>query len=145
VHEEVTLSYKDALDMFFERSNAMQTFWNFYLTVIFALIALFASIRPVRNLNVLKWCVLLGFIVFAIVNLGALVNVADQRLRLAGVVGRLASTDVASSTLAPSLDPPQVWQVWVLHIVGDLVTIAAIWLLTATKQREAAEMQPGTA
>jgi hypothetical protein len=134
------MNYKDALNMFFERSNAMQTFWNFHITIILALIAFFASIRPNPNLRILKVFVTGAFIAFAIVNLLALTNVADQRLKLVQVFHTLSQSAVdkaVTGVIAPTLDPPAIWQVCVVHIMGDALTVGAIWLLAAKKQREA--------
>jgi hypothetical protein len=37
------MDFKDLVSLYFERSNAIQTFWNFYLTVILGLSAFFGS------------------------------------------------------------------------------------------------------
>jgi hypothetical protein len=39
----------EALSLFFERSNALQTYWNFHLTVILGLLAFFGTTRITRK------------------------------------------------------------------------------------------------
>jgi hypothetical protein len=62
----------------FERSNAMQMYWNFYITIVLALMAFFGTVKTVSN-QIFTGILILAFIAFAMVNLGALREV-DQQL-----------------------------------------------------------------
>ena len=66
------MEFKDLVSLYFERSNAIQTFWNFYLTVIFGLLAFFESQKmPVGNRALPTLVFSLAFAGFAAFNLHA--------------------------------------------------------------------------
>lgn len=104
------MEYKDALTMFFERSEAMQTFWNFHITVILGLIAFFASVPVTPRLPVVRNFIMVVFLAFVVVNCGALINVTQQRLRLVEYCDTLANNakaanaQAASAKIAPSAE-----------------------------------------
>lgn len=77
------MDYKDAVTQLFERSNAMQSYWGFYITVSAALIGFFGTARrPVAVTRVLVGL----FIVVASVNLNGISDVARQRAMLRGLL-----------------------------------------------------------
>jgi hypothetical protein len=132
------MNYKEALEIFFERSNATQTFWNFHLTVILALIAFIATVKVNTSLRLLAVFLTVAFAVFACVNLKALVTVTDQRLALAAVIKAKADADRETSNLInPTIVAPKVWQVCVSHLLGDIFAVVAIWTMVLSKQRKA--------
>ncbi len=134
------LSTKDLLDFYFRCSDSMQTFWNFYITVVLGLVAFFASVKlPKRPLALV---ITTAFIVFAIVNLSGLHDLTLQRLTGAGQVKRNADPreegakdDPLAKLFAGTLHPPEFWQVANLHITIDIITITTIWLLVLRKTK----------
>ena len=68
---------KDLLDFFFHCSDSMQTFWNFYITIVLGLIAFFASTKnPSKSM---AGIITIAFVLFAIVNLSGLHDLTNQR------------------------------------------------------------------
>jgi hypothetical protein len=55
--------FKDAISLYFERSNALQTYWNYQLTVILGLLGFFAATkfgskaRRLEGENCRRYCV----------------------------------------------------------------------------------------
>jgi hypothetical protein len=73
------MEFKDAVTQLFERSNAMQSYRGFYITIVGALLAFFGAARRSRRVTQILSGV---FIVIAIVNLDGIRDVAKQRVML---------------------------------------------------------------
>jgi|ERR1051325_3021744 hypothetical protein len=79
------MNFNEAISHLFERSNAMQSFWGFYISIAGALLAFFGTGK--RSKYVTRILLLL-FIVIAGVNLNGMSDVAKQRQMLRGLVER---------------------------------------------------------
>ena len=101
---ETLMEFKDALTLYFERSNAMQVFWNFYITVNLAIIAFFGSRDASKDNRFVAAIITVAFTVFAIVNCNGLYDVTQQRIALKGLIAESASTakGISAATLAAS-------------------------------------------
>src|SRR5689334_16266380 len=137
--------------MIFERGNATQSFWGFYISVSLALVACVGAQRgPVR---VAAFCSI-AFIGFACANLEGMTKAASQRQFLYDQLVDLAervkagakiqtASDVAVSAdamvqkLREVAQPPPVNQMRWFHIVRDVAILAAIWILTLFPRRDA--------
>ena len=73
------MEFKDAVTQLFERSNAMQSYWGFYISVAAALLAFLGTAK--RSRRVTQVLVAL-FVVIAGVNLDGIRDVARQRAML---------------------------------------------------------------
>jgi hypothetical protein len=73
------------LGILFERGNAMQTFWGFYIAVAFGLIAFFGSGRRSVSLATLMSIV---FLSFPVVNCDGMYDIARQRRALFQILDR---------------------------------------------------------
>lgn len=127
------MEFKDALTIFFERSTAMQTYWNFYVTIVLAYIAFFGSIKPSPTTRHAATLLTAGFLVFAVVNLEALLDVTRQRWVLREllvaqppVLEALPDANIVAS-VTTMLTPPRVIGVIAVHVIGDILTLIAIW------------------
>jgi len=132
------MDFKDVAGHLFERSNAMQSFWSYYITISGALLAFFGSSRRSIPLTIL---LTIAFIGIAAANLGGMKNVAQQRVALRALLMN-AKTEKADqvfkaplpsqAVIAAYLDvppPPPVAGVVATHLCCDVVVIAAIWVL----------------
>lgn len=132
------MDFKDVAGHLFERSNAMQSFWSYYITISGALLAFFGSSRRSIPLTIL---LTVAFIGIAAANLGGMKNVAQQRVALRALLMH-AGTEKAdqvfkiplpSDTVVKAyLDfppPPPVKGVVTTHLCCDAMVIAAIWVL----------------
>ncbi len=127
------MEFKDVATQFFERSNAMQAFWGYYITIALALVTFFgASPRSRRLASVLT----AAFLGVAAVNLDGMTDVARQRLALWTLLqdhGFRVSPDVVQ--LYTAARPPAPCSVVVVHLFCDAIVVAAIWLLTLSGEK----------
>ena len=116
------------LPILFERSNATETFWNFYIVVALGILGFFSSAKPMANLRTVQILFTAGFLGFAFTNLDALLWVFAQRKALANEIMTL----IPSGPLAPLKDnilPPGKTLVVVFHVACDITVLAMIWFL----------------
>jgi hypothetical protein len=140
------MELRDLIGLYFERSNAMQTYWNFYITVILALIAFFGSAKPSAKTKYLAGILTLAFIMFAVVNYDALNDVTRQRITAKALIEEAAKQPQASAQALPNesvfsalkdkLNPPTEGQLLLVHGLGDLFAIAGIWFLALRKSAD---------
>jgi len=132
------MEFKDAATQLFERSNAMQGFWGFYITIAAALLGFFGTARrPLEVILILS----LVFILIAKVNLDGIRDVAKQRVMLRGLLESAGKSDAQSPLLKSTppaevidgylrtVHPPSVRSVVTTHLVFDGVVLGAIWFL----------------
>jgi heme/copper-type cytochrome/quinol oxidase subunit 4 len=136
---------KDVVTLYFERANAMQTFWSFYITIILALLAFFSSAKLGKKAVQVGVILSLAFAFFAAVNLwGGLREVTHQRKAVADLIHNwnfedgkqpeAAGRDKAMwKVLEPTMHAPPWNEVVLTHLIGDVLTLVAIWFV-ASKQ-----------
>lgn len=133
------MEFKDLLGLYFERSNAMQMYWNFYITIVLALMAFFGTVKISSETKYVVGILILAFIAFALVNLGALREVDQQRIDAKALIEQGAfrkNPDLNETTvrlLLKDMNPPSLAGVTTLHIISDLFTISAILILVLKK------------
>lgn len=140
---EFSMTYAELVQVYFERSNALQWYWTLYVIVIGGLLA-FASIRKTPDrLTTLLVTILYCF--FAYKNLGAIQDVTVQRfavldaLKQASAASADASVGAVSRLIEPTLVPPAFDGVRTFHIASDVLTVAAIWAMELRRRRAAAQ------
>ena len=132
------MDLKDVAAQFFQRSDAMQTFWGFYITISLALLAFFGNAPRTKRLAGILTAAFVGV---ATVNLGGLIVVARQRLALRDLLreavgpnaGRFYSTPpkpALASVYVNVAGAPSLIGIVGTHLFCDVVVITAIWLLT---------------
>jgi len=123
---------KDLLQMYFERSIAVQTFWNFEVTIAFAIIAFFGSVRmTATRARLLATLFTIGYIGFVSVNLSGIHEVTEARLALQSILVS-ASRENPSKLPLPlisTVHPPQFWMMCAMHLFVDVIVISTVWYL----------------
>ena len=71
------MNYSDLIHLYFERSNAMQAYWNLYVVIVGGLLA-FSSLRK-QPAAITTAIVSILFLLFAYKNLDAMHDVTGQR------------------------------------------------------------------
>ena len=133
------MEFKDLLSLYFERSNAMQMYWSFYVTIVLALMAFFGTVKVSSEIKYVVGILLLAFIAFATVNLGALREVNQQRIDAKALIEQgafkkdNAPDEPTVRLLLKDMNPPSIAGVITFHIIADLFTIAAILTLVLKK------------
>ncbi len=132
------MTYSDLIQLYFERSNALQAYWTLYVVVVGGLLA-FSSLRHVpAPLTTLIVSVL--FSVFAYENLDAIATVSVQRhatLALISKVDPAATPSVAPvrQQLEPTLTPASESSSRRTHLIGDVLTLLAIWAMEFNRRQ----------
>lgn len=131
------MEFKDLVTLYFERSNALQTYWAFYTTIVLALLAFFGSIKPSRQKLLIAVVLSLSFISFAAVNLDALRSVTKARIAcrdliFSGRLDNLPSQEVQQH-IEQIITPWPFAGVAVMHVAGDIFTVGSIWFLVLLK------------
>lgn len=135
------MSAKDVLAMLFERGNAMQSFWGFYITIALGLMAFFGSAQRSRRLAAL---VSIIFLAFAAVNLSGIYDIARQRVVFFDLLATSGSSSETIGTsslplqtrqaLLTASEPPNPTGVVAFHIMADAGVLGAVWLLTLLRR-----------
>lgn len=135
------MNYNELIQLYFERSNAMQQYWNLYVIIVGGVLA-FSSLRkqPAAITTALV-CIL--FALFAYKNLDAMKDTTAQRFATLEAIKQFdpgASAGSNSSKqvrdlLEPTFTPATFGSVKATHIISDLLTIAALWAMELRRRR----------
>lgn len=141
------MNYNELIQLYFERSSAMQAYWNLYVLIVGGLLA-FSSLRK-QPAAITTALVSILFALFAYENLDAMHDTTVQRFATLEAIKQYDSSGaiVASSKqtrdlLEPTLTPATYSSVRATHVTSDVLTIAAIW---AMEFRRRWLRQPGPA
>lgn len=137
------MRYSELIQLYFERSNALQGYWTLYVVVIGGLLAV-SSQRKQRDLLTTALVTVL-FSFFAYKNLGAIHDTTLQRFAALRAIQQVSpagpdTRDVKQvrEILDPTLTPPAYEGVRNFHIASDLLTIATLWAMERRRVRSAA-------
>jgi hypothetical protein len=127
------MTFSDLVQLYFERSNALQWYWTIYVLVIGGLLA-FSSLRKERDLITTALITVL-FCFFAYKNLGAIHDVTVQRFAVLQAIKESSSPQNAADLrsvrefLEPTMIAPAYEGVRNFHVASDLITLAALWAM----------------
>jgi hypothetical protein len=129
------MTYSNLIQLYFERSIALQWYWTIYVIIIGGLLA-FSSLRQ-RKDTVTTLLLTVLYLCFAYKNLGAIEDTTAERAAILSVVKQhVPSSDPSEidvkrlgEVLEPTLVPSTVAEVRYFHAATDLLTIAAIWAM----------------
>jgi hypothetical protein len=137
------MRYADLVQLYFDRSNALQSYWTLYVVVIGGLLA-FSSLRKDRNFLVAGLVTVL-YVCFAYKNLGAIGDATAQRLAILDAIKQfsIASNAPADADaertvrglLEPTLTPPNFGGTRTFHVASDVLTVAALWTLVLSRRK----------
>jgi len=139
------MKYNELIQLYFERSNALQAYWTLYVVVIGGLLA-FSSLRK-QPAALTTALVTLLFALFAFKNLDAIHDVTVQRF---SVLQAIKQTDATASneiqqiraTVEPTLIPASFASVKATHLTADLLTILALWAMEYRRRKYATDSVP---
>ena len=134
------MHYNDLIQLYFERSNALQSYWTLYVVVAGALLA-FSSLRKVPDL-VTTILVSVLFTIFAHQNLAGLHDAAVQRLAVLETI-RQRGPEVPDdgvvrsmhTVFEPTLTPVTYENIRSFHVVSDALILAAIWAMELRRRK----------
>ncbi len=142
------MPYNDLIQLYFERSGALQSYWTLYVVVVGAVLA-FSSLRKVPD-PVTTLLVSVLFLVFAHQNLGGLRDAAAQRLAVLQTIKQVApaaadpvETRTMREIFEPTLTPVAYGGVRNFHLLSDVLTLAALWTMELRRRRAVAAERKG--
>lgn len=134
------MNYNELIQLYFERSTAMQQYWNLYVVVVGGVLA-FSSLRkqPAAITTALV-CIL--FALFAYNNLDAMKDTTAQRFATLDAIKQFDSGTAAAppskqvrELLEPTLTPATYNSVRSTHVISDILTIAALCAMELRRRR----------
>ena len=136
------MKYNELIQLYFERSNALQAYWTLYVVVLGGLLAFSSMNKQPAFLTTLIVTVL--FSLFAYKNLDAIHNTTLNRFATLQVIkqsGASPGEDPAvkqlREVLEPTLIPASYSSVRSTHVVSDVLTVAALWAMELRRRKYA--------
>src|SRR5215468_4896586 len=134
------MNYNELIQLYFERSTAMQQYWNLYVIIVGGVLA-FSSLRK-QPAAITTLLVSLLFVLFAYNNLNAMKDTTAQRFATIEAIKQFDSGASAASPskqvrdlLEPTLTPATYNNVRTTHVISDILTIAALWAMELRRRR----------
>ncbi|MBA2433171.1 MAG: hypothetical protein H0V56_13835 [Chthoniobacterales bacterium] len=131
------MNYSELIQLYFERSNALQAYWTLYVVIVGGLLAFSSLRKQPAALTTLIVSVLFGL--FAYENHGAIQVATEQRFATLETIkaSEGTSADVARlrESLEPTLRPASSGAVMMTHLVSDLLTIAGLWAMEMRRRK----------
>ena len=140
------MKYDELIQLYFERSNALQAYWTLYVVIVGGLLA-FSSLRKLPA-AVTTLIVTLLFGLFAYENLDAILTATKQRHATLAAIKQSDSGSTAAEIkpvrdlLEPTLTPAPESSVQRTHLVSDLLTILGLWTLELRRRKNAGSLPP---
>lgn len=134
------MNYNELIQLYFERSNALQGYWNLYVVVVGGLLA-FSSLRKQPAL-VTTLIVSLLFGLFAYENHDAIQVATGQRLATHQAITQFDTSGATEPTakpirdvLEPTLTPASHASVRTTHLASDILVVAGLWAMELRRRR----------
>ena len=134
------MNYNELIQLYFERSTAMQQYWNLYVIIVGGVLAFSSLRKQPAAITTLLVCIL--FALFAYNNLDAMKDTTTQRFATIEAIKQFDSGAGAASPskqvrdlLEPTLTPATYNSVRTTHVISDILTIAALWAMELRRRR----------
>ena len=134
------MNYNELIQLYFERSTAMQQYWNLYVVIVGGVLAFSSLRKQPAAITTLLVCIL--FALFAYNNLDAMKDATAQRFATIEAIKQFDSGAGAASPskqvrdlLEPTLTPATYNSVRTTHVISDILTIAALWAMELRRRR----------
>ena len=133
------MNYNELINLYFERSNALQAYWNLYVVIVGGLLA-FSSLRK-QPAVVTTLIVSVLFGLFAYENHDAIQVATGQRLATHEAITKFdlgaagPSAKQLRDLLEPTLTPASHGSVRMTHLSSDILVIIALWAMEFRRRR----------
>ena len=134
------MNYNELIQLFFERANAMQAYWNLYVIIVGGLLA-FSSLRK-QPAAITTAIVSILFVLFAYKNLDAMCDVTAQRFATLQAIKQFdtggtvtPSSKQVRDVIEPTLTAATYGSVRATHVTSDILTIAALWAMELRRRK----------
>ncbi len=122
------LTVQETLSLIFDRTDAVRVLWNFYIVVALGALGFMAKAGSGRNALRVRRLTAVGFLLFALSNVGAMHQTQLERRGLVAVLNQFDLPDQYQMLEeAVFVWPP--WSVVTFHFLMSLVVVLCIlWL-----------------
>ena len=134
------MNYNELIQLYFERSTAMQNYWNLYVLIVGGILAFSSMRRQSAATTTLLVCIL--FALFAYNNLGAMKDCTAQRFAVLEAVKGFDASQGATTDpkplralLEPTLTPATYESVKRTHLASDVLTIVVLVAMEIRRRR----------
>jgi hypothetical protein len=133
------MNYNELIQLYFERSNALQGYWNLYVVVVGGLLA-FSSLRK-QPATITTLIVSVLFCLFAYENHDAIQVATGQRLATHEAITKFDAAGAGPTAkqvrdvLEPTLTPASHGSVRTTHLTSDILVLAALWAMEWRRRR----------
>ena len=132
------MNYTELVQLYFERSKAMQEYWNLYVLIVGGILAFSSMRKQPAAITTALVCIL--FALFAYNNLDAMKDTTAQRFATLQAIKEFDSGAAAGSKqirdlIEPTLTPATYGSVRGTHITSDVLTIAALCAMELRRRR----------
>ena len=133
------MNYSELIQLYFERSNALQAYWTLYVVIVGGLLA-FSSLRK-QPAVVTTLIVSLLFGLFAYENHDAIQVATGQRLATHEAIkkfdlsGAPPSANQLRELIEPTMTPASHKGVKTTHLTSDILVIVALWAMELRRRR----------
>jgi len=135
------MKYDELIQLYFERSNALQGYWTLYVVIVGGLLA-FSSLRQ-KPAAMTTLVVSLLFGLFAYENLDAILTTTRQRHATHTAIQQSEPGSTAPEIkplrdlLEPTLTPAPESAVQRTHLISDVLTIIGLWTMELRRRKYA--------
>ena len=136
------MTYAELIQLYFERSNALQWYWTLYVVVVGGLLAFSSQRQRPDALTTAIVSVLFAF--FAWKNLEAIRDTSQQRFAARDAITQFDPPEPDPQglrklrpLLEPTLNPPALPGVGIFHLASDVLTLAALWAMEWRRRKAA--------
>ena len=133
------MNYNELIQLYFERANAMQAYWNLYVIIVGGLLA-FSSMRK-QPAAITTALVSILFALFAYKNLDAMHDTTNQRFAVLQAIKQFntgsgtGDQNQVRSLLEPTLTPATYGSVRATHVTSDILTISGLCAMELRRRR----------
>ena len=133
------MNYNELIQLYFERTTALQNYWNLYVVVVGGLLA-FSSLRK-QPAIITTLIVSLLFCLFAYENHDAIQAATGQRLAVHDAITKFdpgaagPTAKPVRDVLEPTLTPASHASVRTTHLTSDILVIAGLWAMEFRRRR----------
>ena len=135
------MKYNDLIQLYFERTTALQNYWTLYVVIVGGLLAFSSLRKQPAALTTLIVSILFGL--FAYENLDAIKATATQRY---ATLAAIKQSDAGSTApeikqvrelIEPTLNPASISSTQMTHLISDILTIAGLWVMELRRRKNA--------
>ncbi len=133
------MKYTDLIQLYFERTTALQNYWTLYVVIVGGLLA-FSSLRK-QSAAITTLVVSILFGLFAYENLDAIKATSLQRHAALAAIKQSdpgsSGTDLKSvrELLEPTMNPAPVSSSQMTHLISDVLVLVGLWTMELRRRK----------